>query len=74
MIGYIHILLFIIACLFVFVVMYDHCVNDKPWGSVLKNWLLLLFLSDISITIYKIAIVAGTVYFVYSFMHGSSLF
>lgn len=70
----INILLFLFACLLVFTLMYDHCVNGKEWLCSLKERSLQFFLSPFTYFLFKVIVIGGILYLVYALMHNSSLF
>ena len=74
MTNLLYILLFIGFCLLVFIPMYDHCVNGEGWLRSLKKLLVQVFVSPITITIVKIAIVGTVLYLIYTMFHDSSIF
>ncbi len=70
----IYIVLFLICCLLLFTVMYDHCVNNMGWSSALRKRAVLFFVSPISALLFKIFVILAILGLIYSLMHNTSLF
>ena len=73
-IDILYIVLFLIGCLLLFTVMYDHCVNNMKWSSAFKNRVVLFFISPITAFFFKVFILVAIFYLIYAVMHNSSLF
>lgn len=69
----IYLILFLLGCLLLFTVMYDHAVNNIAWSSAIKKRLILFFISPISAFFFKIFVIGAIVYLIYALMHNSSL-
>lgn len=64
----------ILVCLFIFILMYDHCVLKKSLGSSLKDRTLQIFLSPLLWQLVKLVLLVAIFYLIYTLMHDNSLF
>lgn len=68
------ILIYILACLFLFIIMYDHCVHKKTIVQSLKERALQFALNPLLWYILRAVLTIGIIYLIYSLLHGSTLF
>lgn len=69
-----NVVIYILACLFVFILIYDHCVLKKSFGTALKKRSLQVLLSPLFWQLVKLGIIVTIFYLIYSLMHDNSLF
>lgn len=67
------ILIFVVG-LFVYILLYDHCVYGKKFLLSLKERTIQFFLSPILFSIFKVVVIVAIFYLIYALMHNASPF
>jgi hypothetical protein len=65
---------FLLGCLLLFTVMYDHCVNNMSWSSAFKKRIVAFLSPSITVVLFIIVVVLSILGLIYALMHNSSLF
>lgn len=66
--------LYVLCCLCIFAVMYEHCVYRKTIMQAVKELSMKLFLSPVAYFIFRTILIIILVYLIYSLIHNTSLF